>query len=92
MALMKEVEIGNTGLFCNYIKIQSLLFEAENGLIQIQFGVYSSQEASHSGKEPVSRFNKSLSISGLSANGDIRAQVYLASKEAFAELAGSVDV
>lgn len=92
MALSKEVEIGNTGLFCNYIKIQSLLFESENGLIQIQFGIYSSQEASHSGKEPISRFNKSLNISDLSAIGDIREQIYFASKMIFPELEGAIDV
>ena len=91
MAIKKNIEVGNTGLMCDYIKVQGFLYESENGKLQVQLGVYSSAEASQAGKDPISRINLDLELSGLSMNGDIRSQIYVALKQT-ESFTGAIDV
>ena len=91
MALQKSIEVGDTGLFCDYIKVVGILYEADNGLVQVQIGVYASKEASKSGKQPVNKLNLDLKLDNLSGNGDIRAQVYVALKDT-ENFSGAIDV
>lgn len=70
------MEVGNTGIFCEYLKVFAFFFEGESSKIKVVLGLFPDEEASHSKKDPVARINASFDITELSGNGDFRAQVY----------------
>lgn len=76
MALQKDTPIGNTGLVCNYIKVEGFTYSSEDSVLQVAMGIFLSKDASHEGKEPLSRSNLNVDYNALSGTGDIITQVY----------------
>ena len=54
MALGKEIEINNTGITGNYIKVSTIKLNVEIGEIMIDLEIYASKEAREKGKNPIS--------------------------------------
>ena len=91
MALRKDKELEGTGLILSYHKVESVSINNGNDSVQIEIGLYSSKEASQSGKRAVSTLIANAPSTLFRAEGDIVELAYNVLKES-PEYEGALDV
>lgn len=83
MALIKKVNIGNTGLDCDYLKVVGFVFgKAQNKekqlveVFQIKLGVFINKEAADNDLDPITTQDFDANINDLNGKGTILNQIY----------------
>ena len=91
MALQKDKELDGTGLILNYHKIEGVSVDNGNDFVTVSIGLFSSKEASQSGKRAVSSFLAKAPLGLFNVKGDIIAIAYSILKSS-PEYEGALDV
>lgn len=91
MALQIDKEIENTGLVLSYNKIDFILFEKGNPLVEIRIGLYASKEASQAGNESIREYFINIPVELFIGEGNIL-QIGYSLLKAVPEFDGAIDV
>lgn len=71
MALIKSIEIEESGVFAEYIKIVSATVNHTRGQVFMELEYYKDQVARASGKNPIHKTSLKMPISGVTLTGTI---------------------
>ena len=90
MALILNTEIEQTGIYAEYIRIQSSFLDVDNGKVSMNIEYYADQVARVNGKAPIHRRSIVMPLTGAPLAGTIHQIIYQVLK-AHPEFASAVD-